>query len=470
MRIFPAIVLIYLGTPYLWIVPPIWYSVVILILYAALIFYLYNIGVIGILVLIYWIVLMVPYIHLVPYIWFNFGVDTEPLIWEIAVNPYMLDEKVINLTAAIGAVAAIGFIFAIYFSTLSCASVERQSKISFEARKTLPIKLWLIGLVIAIFLSWISVSDGSFFSTNSSIPFSYQMNFASAWLLSYAFLTFLFTDAVGDQVKFKRNLKLILLCSTVTYISFIFQFLKGDREIIPLIFGLILIYFYWGVKDAASRINWKIIFFGVIFLYLVSMIIGLVRSNSFGINSINDFLNLVYQSLFGFNFNISKTLHGTWSAVLLTDLSVAGDEINGVLPINYGKDYINLALSIMPGFIADLLGYVRPVDSFSSVAWEMRYGIGGVHATVLPFLNFRLPGVFLITGIWTYLIVMIEKKALILSGPISKALLGMLVTCAPHWIWYGEKVVINTIIMWALIAFIYKHFSVMDSNVYVTGK
>jgi hypothetical protein len=459
-----------MAMPFLWDVPPLWYSVVISIFCTALIFHSYYSGLIGILVLIYWIVLMVPYIHLMPYVFFNFGVETEPMLWEVFVNPYMLDEKSINLASAIGSVAAMGFTIAMYLANLTCKGEAVISKIHTEARKTLPLNVWFAGWVLAILLSWFSSGDGTIFTEKSSIPLSYEINFASAWLLSYAFLTFLFSDAVGDQLRLRRYVKLFLLCSTVTFIIIFLQLLKGDREAVPFIFGLVLIYCYWGVGGVKPHFNWRFIVIGMILLYFASMITGFVRSNSVGVVGINGFLDLVGERLFGSDINISKILHGTWSAVLLTDLSVAGDEVYGLLPINYGGDYVNLAMSLIPGFIADMIGYVRPVDSHSGVAWQMRYGIGGVHATVLPYLNFRLPGVFLITGIWTYLIVIIEKKAVTLSGPISMALLGMLVTCAPHWIWYGEKLVLNTIIMWALIAFLYRHFSVMDSNVCISGK
>ena len=149
---------------------------------------------------------------------------------------------------------------------------------------------------------------------------------------------------------------------------------------------------------------------------------------------------------------IANLIHGTWSAVLLTPLSVAGDHIYGLLDIKYGKTYIDLFLSTPPGFVADFFGYVRPIDAHAGPAWEMRYGLGGTHAAVVPFMNFRIIGVFLIPALWAYILTNYEKGALYRISVINLSLLGIVVTAAPHWLWYGEKNGFNALVIWLLLS------------------
>ena len=109
-----------------------------------------------------------------------------------------------------------------------------------------------------------------------------------------------------------------------------------------------------------------------------------------------------------------------------------------------------------PGFLTDAIGYNRPIDAMSGPAWEMRYGMGGTHATVLPFMNFRMIGIFLIPLIWSYIIVKFESFAISKVNASSLSLLTVLVMASPHWLWYGEKNLINAIMLWAAFTFFYK--------------
>ena len=109
-------------------------------------------------------------------------------------------------------------------------------------------------------------------------------------------------------------------------------------------------------------------------------------------------------------FTVTNMLSGTWSGSLMTPLSVAGDYVFGFFDYRWGEDYKNLFLSLPPGFLTDSLGYERPLTLAGSVAHEMRFGIGGYHATVLPFRNFSLPGVFFVLAFIGFALTKIEKK------------------------------------------------------------
>ena len=155
-------------------------------------------------------------------------------------------------------------------------------------------------------------------------------------------------------------------------------------------------------------------------------------------------------------FDLSNFLNGTWSAVLMTPLSVAGNYINNSSTCKFGKDYLDLLLSIPPGFIADLFGFIRPIDGSNGPAWEMTYGLGGTHAIVLPFMNFRMIGVFLIPSIWTYILINFENKLSKNTNVMNLAFLVTIVMASPHWLWYGEKSGLNAFILWLFLRFFYR--------------
>ena len=77
---------------------PIMVSVSLMALVIAYISKQIKIGRIGALVGMLFMIYLLPFIHIPPYLWFDFNSQPERL-WGLAVNPYMLDEKIISLTA-----------------------------------------------------------------------------------------------------------------------------------------------------------------------------------------------------------------------------------------------------------------------------------------------------------------------------------------------------------------------------------
>lgn len=109
-----------------------------------------------------------------------------------------------------------------------------------------------------------------------------------------------------------------------------------------------------------------------------------------------------------------------------------------------------------PGFVADALGYTRPIDGLNGPAWEMRYGIGGTHASVVPFLNFRMVGVLFVTAVWAYALHASERRALTRLTVARLAFLGTMIMTSPHWLWYGEKYGLNAVLIWFLLWWCYR--------------
>ena len=234
----------------------------------------------------------------------------------------------------------------------------------------------------------------------------------------------------------------------------VLQFLRGDRESIPWILAVILLILVWhpyskGKNRAFPKATLLIVF---VVMFAVSSMVGYSRSRISGLNDISSAVN-VGLKVFTENPEFFK---GTWTAVLLTPLSVAGEYVKVSPHLLYGKDYLNLILSLPPGFLADALNYERPWSLGRGPATEMLYGLGGTHASVLPFRNFGIIGVFII-NYWIFdILTKMEKKWYKRPSMKTTLLLPVLITVFPHWLWYGEKNILNGLMMFYILYFGYK--------------
>jgi len=439
---------------------PIWLSVAVLVFVSMYLLQQFRKKRLGILIILIWLVFALPFIHIPPYIWFEFSQD-QLVLWGLAVNPYMVDKQVIELTAMIGAVGGMGIAFG---ASLNNNRIQQDQGLTLYGDKrlfsTMTMPVWLAWVVIGVALTALSAPKETIFTAEYTLSETALsgFNFSSAWMMSYVILSFAFCDALLERRPVIKYLKIKIILAAVIMVVVFFQFLRGDRESLPWVFGLALVYYYWAAGITQRRgftIPWlKII--GVVFgLVTISMIIGGIRSVLAGL-SLADATTLIWHLFESDSISLANALHGTWSAVLLTPLSVSGDHIYGLLPVKWGQDYVNLFLSIIPGFLADSIGYIRPIDAGQGPAWEMRYGLGGTHATVVPFMNFRMLGVFLGPAIWTFIMINYEKMALKKINVVRLSLLVTLSMASPHWLWYGEKNIFNALVMWLIFAFIYR--------------
>lgn len=464
---------------------PLWGSVATLSATSLCFWSLYRHRRIGILVMLLWLVYVLPFVHMVPYLWFDFEVENPNILWGLIVNPYMLDERIIQLTAMIGATGGLGF--AIGASLKASKSLPEFAgsfrKCAYPSGRVVPhevtgsgsrnpitcgaAKYQLRGLPAIIWLSWVfagvalsllAAPENTLFSSGYAESKSIldNANFGSAWMISYVLLAFALCDAVLDARIVRARLKRAIIMVAIVYVVLVLQLFRGDRESISFVFGVLLVYFYWTAPKRQRRISWKMVWIGGSMLMVVSMVVGAVRHSLVDISNLRQLIQLLANLYSSGIISVSNLMHGTWSAVLLTPLSVAGDYYYKLLPLKLGEDYLNLVLSLPPGFIADAMAYTRPLDTLSGPAWEMRYGIGGTHATVVPFTNFLMIGVFLIIALWAYMLTSVEKWALKNISTINLALLHTLVMATPHWFWYGDKYGLNALIIWFMCAFIYK--------------
>jgi hypothetical protein len=441
---------------------PIWLSVLAFTVVSLFLWSRYQYKRVGVLILLLWLVYALPFIHIFPYLWFDFATENPRVLWGLLANPYMTNESIIKLTAMIGAVGGIGFALGV---SLHNKTIVRDCAVDAlkksNANTTLAVPVWMFWVITGVTLSWLVAPETTILSTayTESASKIETANFSSAWMVSYSLLGFALCDALLDQNLSRSAFKTRVIFVAIAFVLVFLQLLRGDRAAIPFVFSSILVCFYWRPPLSHKQqitIPWRRIIVVVCALLIVSMILGATRDSAVGIQDIGQYLDLVIDLVKSGMFDVSSLLHGTWSAVLLTPLSVAGDHINNALPIKWGEDYLNFLASIPPGFMADAVGYVRPLDGLMDPSRQMTYGQGGVHAVVVPFMNFRMIGVFVIPALWAYSLTLYEKLAMKKGGVNAFASLCIIALATPHWLWYGEKNVINALLIWFILSHSYR--------------
>jgi len=410
--------------------------------------------------IVFWLIYALPFIHIPPYIWFDFG--SEPLLlWGLVVNPYMVDENVIELTAMIGAVGGLGFALG---CSLSYKLVRQDNGQHLDGTmrtfRSTSIPIWLAWVGIGVLLTALSAPQETIFTAvyTESAAVLDGANFSSAWMVSYVILSFAFCDTLLERATNTKRLKLLVIMASIALVVVWYQLLRGDRESMPWVFGLALVYYYWAAGFTQRRgftIPWHKIAATTFALFVVTLLVGILRSSLVNVPA-SEVIGLILALYQSDTIGLNNAFAGTWSAVLLTPLSVAGDHIYGLLNLKWGQDYLDLLLSIIPGFLSDAIGYIRPLNANQGPAWEMRYGLGGTHASVVPFINFSMLGVFMIPTLWSWFFANVEKSTLRLINVPKLSFLVTFAMAAPHWLWYGEKNAINALVMWLVFSFLYK--------------
>lgn len=452
---------------------PVIVSVATFVLATLHMIHLYRVSRVGLLTILLFVAYALPFIHTVPYIWFDFGADTPTTLWGLAVNAYMTDKVTVELMSMIGATGAVAFVAG---TSLGRGRVlagyvygMRPSRPLRDA--TLPLSVFLVWVAGAIVLTWMFAPTETLFVreyTESASAWQ-NLNFASAWMISYALLIFVLADSIFDSSPSRGRLKRRIILYSILLIVIWFQLLRGDRESLPFVLAALLMYFAWGrglpgaVASRAGAMS-PVVLMTILLVFVGAYLVGAVRSSLAGIDSISAFRDVLADLWVVGAFRIDNLITGTWSAALLTPLSVAGDYVSDSLPLKLGRTYLDLLGSIIPGFVADWLNYSRPIDDMRGPAWEMTYGIGGTHAVVVPFLDFRMAGVFFILALWGYVFARVERYATRRRTVTNLALLGMMAMAVPHWMWYGEKYIINALIIWVTLSFVYRIHWVRSSD------
>ena len=398
----------------------------------------------------------IPFIHVLEYVFFDFN-STPQWLWGLATNPYMLDQRIIELMASFGVTGTAGFLSGILFLSLKS---QNQNLIELNSNDKQFTRLSMFSTSILIFFGMLMMIISSSKQTMFSNFYGYSevwhqsLNFNSAWSVGLIGLTFAFSDAWLDRANNSGKTKRFLCwCSIVCVVLFL-QLLNGDREGLPWVIAIASVGIIGSrIFSDLSHYRINILKVGIFIFVLLALnfVVGVLRTNSVGVNPFFVFQH-AFHLLDIYDYDFTNLFSGTWSASLLTPLSVAGDHIEYGTLFLWGRDYYELLMSMPPGFVADFFQYSRPIDANSSPAWEMRYGMGGTHALVLPFRNFSMVGVFLIPILYGLFVKSVENK---IEREISVSKLSLVITLIstlPHWLWYGEKYLMNALIIW----FVYK--------------
>ena len=391
------------------------------------------------------------FIHLFPLI-LNPGLINEPFILGIGPGKTVLyDKKILELTSMICLSCALGIGLSIsIFSKLNRSSyinVYQTSDIQNININTLPIFFWFNFYIISIALFYgVTPPGGSIFNVRYAERLGGVFDFTdSAFLISHILIIITVVDSFLDQ-NYKRKVTKIFFC-LFFLILFFYYTASGSREAYPLFFGLIVIYFLINFK---KKFPTKKIIFALLILFFVGQILSYIRSDVTGKN-FEETLQLIKDYL-----RLDFLLLGTWSSALATVLSVAHDYVDNIFKFKLGKDYYDLFLSIPPGFIADMIGYVRPINMYAGPAYEMRYGSGGTHITVIPYRNFGIFGVFIISSIWFYIVLILERFSFHKISVLRSSIIVIMISIFPMFLWYGEKMAINAVIIYFILSIPYR--------------
>lgn len=409
-----------------------------------------EIGLISLYTLAIW---FLPFIHLIPYI-FHGDFSIDPLRVGKGVGSTLIyDEKIVELMFMILVTTALGISLSISFFN------KKTNKVDFNVLdnkknsvNTLPLFFWFFWFILAtVMFVGTTPPGGSFFNAVYHGRERGFLDFTdAAFLIAYIFIIFVIVDSFLDTNTGTRGIKKFF-CLFIL-LAFILNLITGTREAIPFLFGFILFYYRWAynhINKKQLKVSSKKIYLLIFMVFIFAQIVGNTRHALVNVNYqetldvVKDFFNLYYF------------VHGTWSSAFKTTLSVAHDYID-FQDFRLGRDYWNLFLSIPPGFVADFIGYTRPISISSGPAWEMRYGVGGSHITVLPFRNFGMFGVFFLSFLLFSIILYIEKIGFRRFSVVNLCLLVAAITVIPLFIWYGEKFFINSVIIFSFFSVFYR--------------
>jgi hypothetical protein len=397
----------------------------------------------------YIIAYALPFIHCMPYLWFDYSSDPG-WMWGLYPNPYMSDEITINAMAMVGCIGALGFVGGLTIMEFWRIDLPKSQPVTSPIQ---PIPFAFLAF-LSLGFSWLSSPRLTMFEAVYTEGGSWLdgINFNGGFVVSYILAALLLIDTQIEQRPRERKMKRLITGILFVVIVVWFQFLRGKRDCVGLIIAFIGIYLVGGTTSSLRRriplrkAIW--IGAGVAGMFIAGNLVLTFRSIMAG-GSFSDVLPTASAGL-------QRLYSGTWSAVLLTPLSVIGDFRRGLMSQRWGQTYIDYLLSLPPGIVTQTFGIERAIEATHGPAWEMRYGIGGTHATVVPFMNFKSYGVLWAMLTYGLTLGALERWAAARNSPKWRLLYGTAFIIAPFWFWYGEMYAIRAAMVWYLVWTLYR--------------
>jgi len=185
-----------------------------------------------------------------------------------------------------------------------------------------------------------------------------------------------------------------------------------------------------------------------VIVFLVFLILGAVRV-SLATAQQRQRLS-IYQSF------LSTLQENTWSSILLTNLAQSAQFRSHTAHYLYGETYADYVKSLPPGIVTRALGIERPIEPSRGPNWWF-FGIsaGGIHAVVIPFRNFGMPGAFFVLMLYGWFIAWIEIR----NDPRvfwARLLYGATCVGSFFWFWYGDMTMIRALMSAAVVGPLYR--------------
>src|SRR2546421_1174914 len=137
---------------------PIIVSALVLVLVTSHLIRLFIQARVGWLTMLLFVAFALPFIHIFPYTWFDFDGESPLILWGLFVNPYMVNERIIELMSMIGAVGAVGFAAgaSVFREALPRGLPSEMVAPHRSPGRTLSMPVFLAWNFIAVVLTWIS--------------------------------------------------------------------------------------------------------------------------------------------------------------------------------------------------------------------------------------------------------------------------------------------------------------------------
>ena len=385
------------------------------------------------------VIYALPFIHCYPYLWFDY--TPADRMWGVAPNPYQFDPDIMTRVAMVGCIGACALVSGLTLFQRRPARVSPPIP-----QPTLDPTVFILLAALALFFSWLNAPKETIFeAAYTQSPNRLEgIRFNAAWLLSYVFVVLLYIDTLNEGHVPLRTWKLHVTLISFGVIVIYLQFLRGKRECLGLIFALIALY----LSDErrlpqrreymrARRSRVWFLAACLVLVFVTAQLVGAIRSRSVGANPV--------RAIASADISFDTFVTGTWTGGLLSVLSVVGDSYNGYMQARWGSTYWDYLLSLPPGPLCQFLGMERPVEATHGPAWEMRYGTGGTHALVVPFMNFKTYGVLCVLFLYGQLLGWLERRTVIDTSVRCKLLYGSAFIVSFFWFWYGEMSAVRTV-------------------------
>ena len=309
--------------------------------------------------------------------------------------------------------------------------------------RTLDAVAFVAALGLATALSWVYAPRTSIFeemyAAEGTEGLYQDLNFYGAFLASYILFVLLAVDAEYSGPAARRWKRLGVLGTTLFTLIFL-QLLRGDREIVGLIAALTILYVTEPMRDRAGRVGskaWKRMLglaLPILALVVVMIAVGAARFELSGTD----------VSAAGELFTVGFA-HGTWTAVLLTNLAMAAQLQDGRVEYLYGETYVQYLLSLAPGIVTHYLGFERPIEAKNNPGyWFIGISSGGNHVVNVPFKNFGIFGVAGILCVYGMMIGYWERTG-VGNRLWYRLIYGAITASSFMWFWYADMNVIRAL-------------------------